>query len=45
MKKLGLIFILLFFVSSSAYSQSIGAFVGYGSSAFGDDFFGKDNEA
>lgn len=37
MKKLGLIFLLLFLASGTAYSQSIGAFGGYGSSAFGDD--------
>ncbi|MBU0473573.1 MAG: porin family protein [Bacteroidetes bacterium] len=37
MKKLGLILLLLLLASGTAYSQSIGAFAGYGSSAFGDD--------
>lgn len=37
MKKLGLIFLLFLLGSGTAYSQSIGAFVGYGQSAFGDD--------
>jgi opacity protein-like surface antigen len=45
MKKLSLILLVFFFISGVAYSQSIGAFVGYGSSAFGDDFFGEDVES
>ena len=36
MKKLSLIFLALFLISGTAYSQSIGAFVGYGASAFDD---------
>ena len=39
MKKLGLILLLLSLASGTAYSQSIGAFVGYGQSAFGEDSF------
>ncbi|MDA3862178.1 MAG: outer membrane beta-barrel protein [Melioribacteraceae bacterium] len=44
MKKLSLILLSLFLLSGTAFSQSIGVFVGYGSSAFGDDFFGEDSE-
>lgn len=42
MKKLLTILFALMIFSGSAFSQSIGIFIGYGSSAFGDDFFGEE---
>jgi len=42
MKKLLPILFTLFLFTGNAFSQSIGVFVGYGSSAFGDDFFGDE---
>ncbi len=42
MKKLRTILFALMLLSGSAFSQSIGAFLGYGASAFNDDFFGEE---
>jgi len=44
MKKSLAILFTLFLLSGSAFAQSIGGFVGYGASAFGDKFFGEEAE-
>ena len=44
MKKLSLILLAFFFITGTAYSQSIGAFAGYGQSAFGEDSFEMGDE-
>lgn len=38
MKKLFLVFLLIVVLTESNYSQSVGVFLGYGASAFSDDF-------
>ena len=42
MKKLLTILFALMIFSGSAFSQSIGVFIGYGASAFNEDFFGEE---